>query len=269
MGEGLTMRYLRLIVHFARASFQEEAAYQANFYIGLLHSLLNLATGVLGVLVLFGQIETVNGWNLAATLALLGVYLTVSALRSLFLGPSLEALAGMDGEVWTGQFDLTLLRPVDTQFLASFHKWHPFALFDLVLGLGVLVVAVTRLSQTLTATHLVAFLVTLMAGVTTLYAILLAFAGMVFWSPGILFTWVFDGLFQMARYPLGLYPGWLRLVLTWVVPVGIITTVPAQALTGAMSVETMVGSVGLAAMLLIGASALFRFGLRRYASASS
>jgi len=97
------MRYLRLLSYFARASFQEEAAYQSNFYIGWLHSLLNLATGVLGVMVLFGQIETVNGWNRAATLALLGVYLTVSALRSLFLGPSLEALAGMDGEVWTGQ----------------------------------------------------------------------------------------------------------------------------------------------------------------------
>jgi len=263
------MRYLRLIGHFARASFQEEAAYQANFYISLLHSLLNLATGVLGVMVLFGQIETVNGWNLTATLALLGVYLTVSALRSLFLGPSLEALAGMDGEVWTGQFDFTLLRPVDTQFLASLRKWHPFALFDLALGLSVVVVAVTQLSQTLTVAHLIAFLVALGAGVTILYSILLAFAGLVFWSPGVLFTWVFDSIFQMARYPIGLYPGWLRLVLIWVVPVGVITTVPAQALTGAASVGVLAGSAGLAAALLIGASALFRFGLRRYASASS
>jgi ABC-type uncharacterized transport system permease subunit len=58
-------------------------------------------------------------------------------------------------------------------------------------------------------------------------------------------------------------------VLTWVVPVGIITTVPAQALTGAVSVEMLASSVGLAAALLVGASALFRFGLSRYASASS
>jgi ABC-2 type transport system permease protein len=128
---------------------------------------------------------------------------------------------------------------------------------------------VTQLSQALTAARLVAFLVALGSGVTILYAILLAFAGLVFWSPGVLFTWVFDGIFQMARYPLGLYPGWLRLVLTWVVPVGVITTVPAQALTGVVSVEALGGSAGLAAALLIGASALFRFGLRRYASASS
>jgi ABC-2 type transport system permease protein len=80
---------------------------------------------------------------------------------------------------------------------------------------------------------------------------------------------VFDGLFRMARYPVGLYPGWLRLVLTWIVPVGVMTTVPAEALSGRLPGATLLGSIGLAVVLLAGASALFRLGLRRYASASS
>ncbi len=263
------MYYLRLIGHFMRASFQEDAAYQANFVINLLHSILNLATGVLGVMVLFGQVEAVNGWSMPATLALLGVYLTIGALRSFFIGPSLEAMAGMDGEVWTGQFDFTLLRPVNKQFLASFRRWHLFSLFDVALGLGVIGVAVAQLGQTLTAARVLAFLAMLVASVSIVYAILLAFAGLTFWSPGVLFTWIFDGLFQMARYPVGLYPGWLRLVLTWVLPVGLITTVPAQALSGALSIEMLAGSIAIAGIFLVGASVLFQVGLRRYASASS
>jgi ABC-2 type transport system permease protein len=263
------MRYLRLIRCFAGASAQNELAYRANFWISLLHSLLNLGTGVLGVVVLFGQVEVVQGWNLSSTLALLGVYLTISALRGLFIGPSLDALAGMDGEVWTGQFDFTLLRPIDVQFLTSFYHWHPLALIDLVLGLGVLGTATYQLRLSLALSHVVTFLVTLGAGVTTLYAILLTFTALVLWSPGFFFTWVFDAIFQMARYPVGLYPGWLRLMLTWVVPVGVMTTVPAQALTGDLSVGMLVGSMALAMALLVGSSALFRFGLRRYASASS
>jgi ABC-2 type transport system permease protein len=262
------MRHLRLIGRFARASAQEELAYRANFWISLLHSLLNLGTGVLGVVVLFGQVQTIQGWDLASALALLGVYLTVGALRGLFLGPSLDSMAGMDGEVWTGTFDFTLLRPTDTQFLASFRRWHPFALVDLALGLGVLGVALVQLQQSLAWTHLVTFFLALAAALAILYAVLLAFCALVFWSPA-LFTWIFDSLFQMARYPVGLYPGWLRLVLTWVVPVGIITTVPAQALSGDLSLAMLVGSLLLALGLLAGASALFRLGLRRYASASS
>jgi ABC-2 type transport system permease protein len=263
------MHYLRLVGQFARASAQNELAYRANFWISLLHSLLGLATGVLGLVVLFGQVETVRGWDLPSMLALLGVYLTLSALRDLFLGPSLEALAGMDGEIWTGQFDFTLLRPVDAQFLASVRHWRPFALVDLVLGLGVLAVAAGQLGQSLAPLHLLTFLLTLAAGVAILYAILLAFSALTLWSPGFLFTWLFDGLFRMARYPVGLYPGWLRIVLTWVVPVGIMTTVPAQALAGTLPAGMLPGSVLLALALFLAASLLFRLGLRRYASASS
>jgi ABC-2 type transport system permease protein len=263
------MVYLKLVRSFARASAQNELAYRANFWISLLVAALNLGTGVLGIVVLFGQVESVQGWTLASTLALLGVYLIVGALRALFIGPSLDALAGMDGEIWTGTFDFTLLRPVNVQFLASLRYWRPLALIDLALGLGVLGIAVARLGQTLTAAHLALFLVALGAGVVVLYAVLLAFTALVLWSPGFFFTWAFDAVFQMARYPVGLYPGWLRLVLTWVVPVGIMTTVPAQALTGELPAGTLMGSLALALVLLAGASALFRGGLRRYASASS
>ena len=51
----------------------------------------------------------------------------------------------MDGEIWSGAFDFTVLRPVNTQFFTSFRKWRLFALFDLVLGVGVLVTAVIKL----------------------------------------------------------------------------------------------------------------------------
>ena len=51
------MRYVRLISRFMRASFQEEAAHRANFFISIFYSLLNLGTGVLGVSVLFSQVE--------------------------------------------------------------------------------------------------------------------------------------------------------------------------------------------------------------------
>jgi len=248
---------------------QELLAYRANFWISVLHSLLNLGTGVLGVGVLFGQAQTIRGWTFLSALALLGVYLTLQALRSLFIGPSLESLAGMDGEVWTGQFDYTLLHPVDVQFQASFRRWRPLALLDLALGLGVLVVAVTRLGASISLAQIALFLLALALGMMLLYAILLAFAGLVFWNPAVLYTWVFNAIWQMGRYPVGLYPGWLRLVMTWVVPVGVMTTVPAQALTGELRPNALIGGAVVTLIFTAGATALFRTGLRRYASASS
>ncbi len=263
------MYYLKLILLFARTSIQNSFAYRANIWISILHSILNLGTGILGVFVLFNQVDTIRGWNLPSTLAILGVYLTIGAIRRLFIGPSLESLAGMDGEVWSGKLDFTLLRPIDIQFQASFRYWQPLALFDLALGIGVLFLASIQLGQNLTLIRIVLFIVALIFSVTTLYAMLLAFAGLVFWSPGFLFTWIFDSMFQMARYPVGLYPGWLQLILTWVIPVGIMTTIPAQALTGLVTSKIWVLGLGISIFFFVGASLLFRSGIRRYASASS
>ncbi|MCL4879434.1 MAG: ABC-2 family transporter protein [Anaerolineae bacterium] len=263
------MYHVRLIGHFIRASVQQELAYRANFFINVLHTVLSLITGILGIVVLFEQVNTINGWDFASTLALLGVYLTLSALRRLFIGPSLDSLAGMDGDIWRGTLDFTLLRPVSKQFLVSVRMWESFALVDLALGVGVLAAAVIELEHTVSLTDMLIFTLTLITGVMLLYSILLIFVSLVFWSPGFMFTWVFDGIFQMARYPLDLYPGWLRLVLAWVIPVGIMTTVPAQALTGELSAAFGAGHLLLTTGLFIGASWFFRFALRRYVSASS
>jgi ABC-2 type transport system permease protein len=233
------MYYLRLVRLFAGASLQNELAYSANFWLSLLHSLLNLATGVLGLVVIFGQVEAVHGWNFASTLALLGVYLSLSALRGLVLGqawrrwPEWTARCGAGGST-------SPCCGLSTSTLASVRYWRPLALVDLALGAGVLGLALNQLGLTLTLAQLLTFALALMAAVTILYAILLAFTGLVFWSPGFLFTWVFDAFFQMARYPVGLYPGWLRLILTWSSG-WVMTTVPAQALTGAISAGNVTG----------------------------
>lgn len=261
--------YVKLLGQFARVSLQQEAAFRANFAVNLLNTVLNLIAGLAGVAVLFGQVNTFQGWTFGQVLALLGVYLIISALRGLVIGPSLDGLGGMDGELWDGRFDFTALKPVNTQFLVSFRTWRVWALVDLALGLGVLGAGLARLGQSLGLIDLAAFIAALAVAVTLVYAISLLLTSGAFWYLGVPLIWIFDSVIQMGRYPVGIYPGWLRLVLTWIIPIGFITTVPAQTLSGEVSAGRLVGGAALALGLLIAASAVFRAGMRRYNSASS
>ena len=263
------MVYLSLVRQFLRASLQQEMAYPANFFLRLMVSSLNLASGFAGLWAIFSQVDSIHGWDLPAALALLGVYLLLASLRDLFIGPSLESLAGMDGELWTGRFDFTLLKPVDKQFLVSLRQWRPFALLDVVLALGVLIYALIQMGVTLTWLDIAAFVLTLFAGLLVFYAVMLIFSSLVLWNQGFMFTWLFNDFFQLARYPVGLYPGWLRLILTWIIPVAVMTTIPAEALRGELSPWTMLAVIFVATILMVAASQIFRRGLRRYASASS
>jgi len=262
------MRYLRLIATFLRTSVQEEMAYPANFWIHCLNAVLGLAVGVLGVSIPFSQAGQIGGWDYPSALALLGVYLVAVALRGLFLGPGLESLAGMDGDIWKGQFDFTLARPLNVQFHITFRKWSLYSLLDLALGVGVIVTAMQS-APAAGVGRLLAFGLALLCAMAALYAVLLAFTALVFWSPGFMFTWVFDALMQLARYPVSIYPAWLRIILTWIIPVGLVTTIPAQVLTREFSPWLLAGALAVSGLLVGAASRLFQAGLRRYASASS
>jgi len=61
------MRYIRLLGHSFALQHNRKLAYRFNFFISLLHSLLNLATGVLGWWC-FSPGGNLNGWDFPSTL---------------------------------------------------------------------------------------------------------------------------------------------------------------------------------------------------------
>jgi ABC-2 type transport system permease protein len=80
---------------------------------------------------------------------------------------------------------------------------------------------------------------------------------------------LFEGLYQSGRWPVTIYPEWLRASLTFLVPIAFAVTVPAQALTQRLTPDTFVVAVVFAALILAFSRAFFRFGLRHYSGASA
>ena len=80
---------------------------------------------------------------------------------------------------------------------------------------------------------------------------------------------LFQGLYQSGRWPVTIYPDWLRASLTFLVPIAFAVTVPAQALTSRLTPETMVLAGAFAIVLLAASRAFFRIGLRHYSGASA
>jgi ABC-2 type transport system permease protein len=81
---------------------------------------------------------------------------------------------------------------------------------------------------------------------------------------------IFQALFGNAgRWPVTIFPSWMRPVLTFVVPIAFAVTVPAQALTGQLSLPRALLSVGVAALFLVGSRVFWLVALRRYTGASA
>jgi ABC-2 type transport system permease protein len=80
---------------------------------------------------------------------------------------------------------------------------------------------------------------------------------------------IFQSMYEAGRWPVGIYPGWLRGTLTFIVPVAFATTVPAEALAGRLNPMTLAGAVALAVVLLLFSRWFWTFGVRHYSGASS
>ena len=80
---------------------------------------------------------------------------------------------------------------------------------------------------------------------------------------------LFDGVYQSGRWPVTIYPGWLRIGLTFLVPIAFAVTVPAEALTSRLTLETLAFAAGFAVVLVLVTRWFWRFGLRHYSGASA
>jgi ABC-2 type transport system permease protein len=107
-------------------------------------------------------------------------------------------------------------------------------------------------------------------GALLLYCFWLVMATGAFWVVNMWFlAELFEGVYQTGRWPIGVYPGWLRYSMTYLVPIGFAVTVPAQALTDRLEWETVVIALGFAALVAAFTRWFWRFGLKRYSGASA
>ena len=115
-----------------------------------------------------------------------------------------------------------------------------------------------------------AFGYTLLLGALMVYCFLLAITTAAFWIIRLDEVHeLFEGLYQSGRWPVSVYPGWLRVMLTFLVPIGFAVTVPAEALTGRLTAETLLLATGFAVAIFAVTRWWWRFGLRHYSGASA
>lgn len=260
-------RYLRLLAVFVGATLSAQLEYRANFLGAVLAAVGEVAVALLGLAVLFGQpeVSTVGGWTFREALVVVGFFTLTQGMIATFIQPNLSKIAEA---VRTGQMDFVLLKPLDAQFYVSSRQADLLRLPEVFIGLGLIVYAAWGLGVTtggvLTATLMYA------CALGMVYAIWMLLSTTAFWFVKTQnASELFQGVFGAGRFPVTAFPARVGLLLTFVVPIAFITTVPAQALTGGLSTATVLTAPVLALALLVLSRLFWRKAVGSYTSASS
>ena len=261
------MFYIRLFATYLRIGILGELEYRANFWISLVQSALDLCVALGGLAVVFSHTDTLGGWRPEELLALVGVYFLIGGLIRTIIRPSMTKF--MD-DVRQGTLDFTLTKPADSQVLVSIQSVEIWRLVDVLIALPVLAIALIRLGAQLGLIDTAVFAVTLLSGGLIIYSFWLMLSTCAFWFVKVEnIQVIFMSMWQAGRWPVSIYPAWLRAVLTFLVPVAFATTVPASAVSGRITDANLVGTVALAVAMLIVSRWFWRGGIRFYSGASA
>jgi ABC-2 type transport system permease protein len=261
------MRYLRLLGLFAKTEVQFAVEYRANLVLDLFEEAIIVVTSLLAVVVLYSHTGVINGWTEGQMIVLLGVYYMIQGAQSALFELSFERFME---HVRLGTLDYILIKPVNSQFMVSARHPQLAQVGQLLLGLVLVVAGVRQIGHDVSPVSIVAFVITLACGLSLVYGLVLVLCTLAFWFVRVEnLLAIFWSFLDAGRFPVDIYPGWLRLTLSTVVPIGIAVTVPAWAVAGRLD------ALGLAAML-VGSVVVWAFGtwfwrigLRNYTGASA
>jgi ABC-2 type transport system permease protein len=241
--------------------------YRVNFFVQLLQSLIQLGTGLVVLALVYSRTSELNGWTQSELLTLLGVQILLGGVIHTFVQPNMERLME---DVQKGTLDYALTKPEDAQLLVSVRQFRIWQLVEVVSGLILLLVGVVRVQSSIGVLDALAFALALSLGAVMVYCFWLVITIGAFWIVRMEHVLeLFEGIYQTGRWPVGVYPTWMRYGVTFLVPVGFAVTVPAQALTSRLTLGTIALAVAFALALFAFTRWFWRFGLRRYSGASA
>lgn len=260
-------KYIQVINRFAKACLVQELEYRATFWANALQTLMQVGVVLLTLSLFFQHTDDVGGWSYWEVLVLLGVFTTLNGCVGFFLRPNLGKIVEY---IQKGTLDFVLVKPIDSQFFVSFRHFEFFKAVDVLIGLGIAGLGLTIGGQTPSASAILFFVALLAAALAIIYAVWLSLMTMAFWFVKVdNLHAIFFSFFETGRFPVTVYKGWLRIILTYIIPIAFVTTIPSASLTGRLDAAGAGGSLVVALVAVSATRWFWRTALRHYTSASS
>ncbi|NJM42221.1 MAG: hypothetical protein HC853_16495 [Anaerolineae bacterium] len=230
-------------------------------------SLFWIGITLASVLVFYSHTDEVGGWPLNHALVIVGLFTFMGGFIRTLLQPNAQKIVEM---IRTGTMDFVLTKPVNSQFIATLRHYKVFNSIDMFVGPAIIVAAFSRMGYAPGSAALLQFALMLALALLIIYSIWAIMATISFWFVKVAnLTEGFNAIWDTGRFPVSTFEGFMRIALTFVLPIAFITTFPAQALLGNLDGISMILALIIGLGLFAFSAWFWRYAIRNYSSASS
>lgn len=253
-------RYLRIYKECIRVAFATAATYRMNFFLNSVIMLLGDILFPLITLLIYGSGTGFKGWTVYEVLLIQSVFTMAMAIADMSFHGIMWATMQ---SVREGNFEMTLLMPVDTMFLLMAKTFSIDAIGLFLGGVAIFIVSLSHIGMPSLIMWL-QFLAMFLVGLMVMMGIALMMAATSFkWVGNSRIPEIFDSLRSFGKYPQSIFPKTVLIISSYMVPVAMIGFYPAATLMGRGSYIMFIAILPCIAFMMLGVI-LYRSMVRLY-----
>jgi len=200
--------------------------YRLTTLIDIFTYILNFGVGYISTWVLLSKFQSIHGWTLYEVFFLFNINMVASGISGLFIS---SPMRGMEQMLQNGDFDMVLIRPMDSLFYTIIGCPNFTSTSALILGTGVFILCFTHLAIHITILKIVFLLAAILGAALIQTAILVVIGTMSFWLVKNTATYSLLNCFNnFLDYPITIYARSIQAFLTFVIPVAFVNFYPAH-----------------------------------------
>ena len=260
-------RYLRLYLTFIRYEFSKATEFRLDFFFAIVMDACFYVMQILFFKILYQHTQYLGTWTEPQVLVFITGYLVVDAIQMATISYGLHMLPD---HVNSGSFDYNLVRPVSSMFISIFKDFRVNSLVNLAMAIGLFCWALRTYPEPVSIGQILGYIALMMVGLVIFFSFRLLFILPVFWShSGRGLEQLSYSCLQFMERPVTIFKGWVRIVLLTVIPMCVVTSIPARALFEGLTVQLVSHAVIVASAFLWLTLFVWNRALRAYSSASS
>ena len=261
-------KYLKLYPYYVSRSIKARLSYRFDALVGILVFLIENVLTFSTLYLTISAIPSLNGWDINYMGFLYGYYLIPKAIDHIF---SDQIWQLSNGGITRGILDKYLIKPINPlfQLVAEMIQLEGFG--ELFLGIIFLSVFTPKLGITFEFYQIVLLVICAFFAMWFFFAIKLIFGSLSFWTKRSIevMTTIYD-FSNFAKYPIDIFSGVIRFVLTYILPFSVVIFYPIRALLFGGNLWSVTLYVVIASVIMFFISIfVWTKGLKRYESAGN
>ncbi|WP_159067833.1 ABC transporter permease [Paenibacillus ihuae] len=243
------------------------AAYKFNFFTVFLTITAYFSVQLIFMHLVYSNVDSLAGWTRYEMFFYIGTFNIIDSLWT--FGPFFNLLA-IPGVIRSGALDYYITKPVNSQFLISLRNVDPGSIISALAGVTLITFALIQGGMELTYARAGLYIVSIFHALLIQYSVYFIFTCLAFWLVKADFVDSIHGILcYFSTRPVDIYKGFIRFVLSYVLPYGLALTVASKAAVKTIQFPEYTLFLILSWSIFAVSVGVWRFSLKHYSSASS